>query len=430
MAIYPRTPPVPTTSLATMHPLAQTGPALLQVANMPAGVALAPGATGGLSVTWTPPAVDGTHGAATGFNLRYEASGSGVWTTVSGVISPYALLGLAAGTAFDVQVQSVNATGTSAWSPTATLATAPAAPNLPGAPSLVQGNGSDLIVAWTVPPTDLTHSAATVYNLRWSPSGAGAWTVVMGVSSPYDLAGLGSDAGIDVEVQASNAGGASGWSATSTLTTASTGPFAPNAPAIASAAPVPDGTASKLAIVWTAPLVDSTHGAATGYNLRYGPSGAGTWTIVSGVSSPYLLAGLPGATAIDVAVQGTGAAPAPGAWSATVTATTWGATIAQGNWTPAASQVHNTSVVPNGGANMTATPAPTVVSNAAFAWSASATVVPTSGLIEAAADGQTNGWGQWFNAPATAGTYYLWLLAQAAGGATIGALASPAITVT
>jgi hypothetical protein len=79
---------------------------------------------------------------------------------------------------------------------------------------------------------------------------------------------------------------------------------------------------------------------------------------------------------------------------------------------------------------MTATAAPNAVTGAAFAWSASNVTVPTSGLIAAGGDGQTNGWGQWFNAPATAGTYYLWLLAQSAGAITTGALVTSAITVT
>ena len=38
------------------------------------------------------------------------------------------------------------------------------------------------------------------------------------------------------------------------------------------------------------------------------PAGAGTWTAVTGVTSPYTLTGLSGATAIDVEVQGTNAA--------------------------------------------------------------------------------------------------------------------------
>ena len=78
---------------------------------------------------------------------------------------------------------------------------------------------------------------------------------------------------------------------------------------------------------------------------------------------------------------------------------------------------------------MTATPAPTTVTAAAFAWSAGNTTVPTTGLIAAPSDAQLDGWGQWFSSPATAGSYYLWMLAQDAGGATIGALVTSAITV-
>jgi hypothetical protein len=262
-----------------------------------------------------------------------------------------------------------------------------------------------------------------------SPSGAGTWTIVSGVSSPYNLVGLAAGAAIDVQIQSSNAAGTSAWSATSTLTTAAAGPLAPNAPAVTGVTPPADGTTSKLTVTWTAPAIDGTHNAATGYNLRSSPSGAGTWTTVTGVTSPYTLTGLGGASAIDVEVQGTNAAASPGAWSATTTGTTWGITVVPGNWAAAASQVHNTNIAPNGGVQMTATPAPTAVTGAAFAWSASNSVIPTSGLITAAGDGQTNGWAQYFSAPATAGTYYLWMLAQKGTAITAGALVTSAITV-
>jgi hypothetical protein len=303
-------------------------------------------------------------------------------------------------------------------------------PNIPGAPTLAQGSGSSLTVSWIAPAIDGTHNAATGYNLQSSPSGAGTWTIQSGVTSPYTLTGLAAGAATDVQVQSVNATGTSGWSATSTLTTAAAaGPYAPNAPAIVSVAPPPDGTAGKLMVTWTAPATDGSHGAATGYNLRYSPSGAGNWTLLSGVSSPVTLTGLTGAAAIDVEVQGTNAAASPGAWSAIATGTTWGATVAPGNWVAAATQVHGATVAPNGGVQAIATAAPTVVTGVAFAWSASSSVVPSAGLIAAGADGQTNGWGQWFSAPATAGTYYLWTLAQGTGGATTGALVTSAVTV-
>lgn len=416
-----------------MQPLAQAAsaapPPVAAPPNTPTSVTLA-GASGGLTVAWQAGAVDATHGAATAFNLRYSLSGAGAWTTVSAVASPYTVVGLASGVAFDVQVQAANSVGASGWSATVTLATAFAAPNAPAAPTLAQGASSDLIVTWLPSAVDATHSAAATYNIEYSVSGAGAWTVVTGVASPYDLSGLAGITAYDVLVQASNTGGVSGWSPAATLTTGAVVTLAPNAPVIAGVAPLPDGTASKLAVTWPAPAADSSHNAATGYNLRYGPSGSGSWTVVAGVSSPYTITGLSGASAIDVQVQATNAAASPGAWSTTVTGTTWGATVVPGTWVAATTQVHNTSVMPSGGVNITATPAPTAVASAVFAWSASASAIPTTNLITTTADGQTNGWGQWFNAPATAGTYYLWMLAQDSGGNTVGALVTSAITVT
>lgn len=302
-------------------------------------------------------------------------------------------------------------------------------PYAPAGVSLAHGPGGDLVAIWAVPTTDSTHAPATGYNLRFSPAGAGSWTVVTQIASPYELYGLAAGTAYDVQVQSTNAAGASIWSPTGTLTTASAGPFAPYAPAIASVTPPPDGTNSKLTIVWTAPATDGTHGGAVGYNLRYSPSGAGTWTVVTGVSSPYALTGLSGGAAIDIQVQGTNAAASPGAWSGSTSATTWGATVAPGNWVPVSTQIHGAGVAPNGGAQLTAIAAPTAVAGAAFAWSVSNTVVPTSGLVSAGGDGQTNGWGQYFNAPATAGTYYLWLLAQASVGVTSGALVTGPIAV-
>ena len=207
------------------------------VPNTPTGVSLAAGSGSSLIVTWVAPAGDSAHGVANSFNLRYSPAGAGTWNVVAGVTSPYTLSGLAAASAYDVQVESSNAAGVSAWSASGTATTAAAAPNVPLGVSLAQGAGSDLTVTWVAPATDSTHGAATRYNLRSSPSGAGTWTVVSGATSPYDLSGLAFSAAIDVQVQSANVSGSSAWSATSTLTTRSaSGPYSPNVPTITAVA--------------------------------------------------------------------------------------------------------------------------------------------------------------------------------------------------
>lgn len=324
-----------------------------------------------------------------------------------------------------------------AWpQPAGVTASSPGMPQqaapVPYAPSSVivaPSGSSSLIASWAAPTADSTHAAATSFNVRISPSGAGNWTTMAGANSPFIVTGLVAATAYDVQVQSVNAAGQSPWSPTTTQSTAVAGPFAPNAPAIASVVPPADGTTGKLTVIWATPTTDATHGAASSYNLRYAPTGTGSWTTVSAVTSPFTITGLSGAAGIDVQVQAANAAASPSAWSATTTGMTWGATVVPGLWLPSTTQTHNAAVAPNGGAQLVAVAAPTSVTGGAFAWSASNSVVPTSGLIAAGPDGQPNGFGQWFNAPATAGTYYLWLIAQGSGGATIGALATGPITV-
>ena len=96
-----------------------------------------------------------------------------------------------------------------------------------------------------------------------------------------------------------------------------------------------------------------------------------------------------------------------------------------GNRIAAASQVHPTGVARNDGLQLVATASPSMATGAAFAFTMSSSTLPTAGLISAPSDGQTNGWGTFFDAPACAGTCYVWMPAQGAGRATIGALVGP-----
>jgi hypothetical protein len=102
--------------------------------NAPGAPVLAQGIGSDLIVTWTAPAVDPAHGAATGFALRHGRSGGETWTVVQRVSDPHQLSDLPSAAAVDVQLQATNAAGLSRWSDVATLTTGLTGPVVSGAP--------------------------------------------------------------------------------------------------------------------------------------------------------------------------------------------------------------------------------------------------------------------------------------------------------
>jgi hypothetical protein len=121
-----------------------TKPQTSYAPHSPGAASLVQGTGSNLTATWTAPAIDGTDGAAAGFNLRSNLSGAGTWIAVMSGSSPYTLSGLAADAAIDVQLQSSNAGGLSTWSATSTLTTATAAPNASSTVSLGRGLAATL----------------------------------------------------------------------------------------------------------------------------------------------------------------------------------------------------------------------------------------------------------------------------------------------
>jgi hypothetical protein len=187
-------------------------------------------------------------------------------------------------------------------------------------------------------------------------------------------------------------------------------------------------TTNSIDLTWTAPV---SGGAVAAYTVLYRVTGSGAFGVLAdGITDAlYTASGLAPLTSYDFAVYANNSA-GPGGISPSATARTWGAALAWGDWTAAATQTHGASVAPNGGVNFYAVPA-TGVSPAswAFAWSQSNAAIPTSGLISAGYAGATNKYGAYFNAPAAAGTWYLWALAYDAGSTVIGVLVSGVITV-
>ena len=113
------------------------------------------GSTTSLDATWTAPANAGKP-AITDYDVRYGVDGSGTWIDAghTGTGLSATLAGLAAGTAYEVQVRATNDEGTGAWSASGTGTT--------GSPS------TEVPADWSLIPTGLTSGDS--FRLLFIPS--------------------------------------------------------------------------------------------------------------------------------------------------------------------------------------------------------------------------------------------------------------------
>jgi Fibronectin type III domain len=384
-----------------------------------------------IGLSWTQPA---SGGAVSSYTVLSRVSGSGAFSIVATGLTgtSYEVTGLTPTTLYDFAVFGVNANGPGPLSSIITQATEGEVPNPPTGLSASAGSPaySATVLSWTAPVTDSTNGPASSYVVQYALHGSGSWTTAArGVTATgYTLTGLAHATAYDFQVLGVNSAGTGAASGTATLTT----DYAPpNAPSISGVAPVNDGTTSKLTVAWTAPATDATHDAANGYNVRYSVHGAGSWTIMTGVTSPCTITGLSAGTSYDVEVQGTNASTtSPGAWSGIITASTYSCALTWGvSGQPQPSFTHgsgNINGVNNAGTNINTSPTPAAVYLDA---TTSNTVIPTSGLTSLTDYGSPYYWADYYPVPGTPGTYYLWALAKDGSGDLLGALVSSAITV-
>ena len=299
---------------------------------------------GALVVIWEVP--DDIGGSAiTGYDLRYvprDADGgadpSG-WTVVEGVWSSgslqHTLSDLDTGARYYVAVRAVNGAGAGPWSesfPAATEAEAPGAPQITG---VVSGNKA-VTVSWAASDDDGA-AEITAYDLRYIETSADetveanwtvtedVWTSGDGGEYEYELGGLETGVGYDVEIRAVNRVGDGAWSATAMQAPREV----PGAPTIDSVTAGPQA----LTVEWAAPQV--TGGSAIkSYDVRHILSDAAdkdtaNWTVESSVWAPgsgdleytYTITGLEGGAGYDVRVRAANSV-GDGLWSDTVTGTT------------------------------------------------------------------------------------------------------------
>ena len=274
----------------------------------------------------------------TGYDLRYvprDADGGADptgWTVVEGVSAgslQHTLSDLDTGARYYVAVRAVNGAGAGPWSesfPAATEAEAPGAPTITG---VVSGNKA-VTVFWAAPDDDGA-AEITAYDLRYVETSADEtveanWTVTEDVwtsgggAYEYELGGLETGVGYDVEIRAVNRVGDGAWSATAMQAPREV----PGAPTIDSVTAGPQA----LTVGWATPEV--TGGSAiTSYDVRHilsdaADKAAANWTVESSEWTPgsddlrYTITGLEGGAGYDVRVRAANSV-GDGLWSDTVT---------------------------------------------------------------------------------------------------------------
>ena len=182
-------------------------PGTTSTCSAPGGLSTTNVGTGGATFGWS--AVSG----ASSYNIQYQVVGATTWTTATATTNTYTAAGLASGTNYQWEVQTVCSGGLSAFSSGSTFTTTGTACNVPtGLSAAVTGTGATL--SWA------TATGAVTYSLEWKAASATGWTTVTGITTnSYPLSGLSSCTSYQYAVQSVCSTGSSAYSSTASLTT-------------------------------------------------------------------------------------------------------------------------------------------------------------------------------------------------------------------
>jgi hypothetical protein len=244
-------------------------------------------------LTWSAPTDDGGS-AISNYRIQYNMTGSAPWNefyTGSSATS-YTIPYLTNGVTYYFQVAAANGycagdgpnSGLYSSSTTATPATTPS--QVTGVTTTSGPNVGEIYVSWSQP----YNGGATInsYNLQYSISGTGNWTIHTGIGSTnYTITGLPNSTTFDIQVAAVNTPGQGPYSNIVTGQTYTT----PNSPTITTGT---HGNA-QVTLTWTAPGSDGGT-SITGYLVEYSTSSSGWTQITTGSTALTYTIGPPSHT--------------------------------------------------------------------------------------------------------------------------------------
>ncbi|MDB5282259.1 MAG: Peptidase family protein [Bacteroidota bacterium] len=185
-------------------------PLVANTCNVPSGLSTTAVTTSAATFNWT--AVAG----ATSYNVHYRVAGTTLWTSGTSASTAFTANGLVATSNYEWQVQTVCASGSSAFSASSTFTTNSATVTC-GVPTSLT---SSAITASGASLTWGAVSGATSYTIEYKSSSGAGWTTITGLATPtYNISGLATCTAYQFAVLSVCGAGSSVYSAAASFTT-------------------------------------------------------------------------------------------------------------------------------------------------------------------------------------------------------------------
>jgi hypothetical protein len=153
-------------------------------------------------------------GGASSYNIQYRIVGTGTWTSATSTTNSKSLSGLTASSAYECQVQTVCAGGTSAFTASLNFSTSVASCSVPGSVTAGSITNTGATISWG------SVAGALSYQLNWKLASSGTYTTISGITSTsYNLTGLTSCIAYNYQVRTVCSAGTSAFSNAGTFTT-------------------------------------------------------------------------------------------------------------------------------------------------------------------------------------------------------------------
>ncbi|MCU0287090.1 MAG: fibronectin type III domain-containing protein [Acidobacteria bacterium] len=212
----------------------------------------------------------GAVSGATSYNARYKPTSSGTWTTTTSSSTSKTISGLTASTPYEWQVQTVCASGSSAYTSSTNFSTGAPSCNMPGSLSTTSITDTSATLNWGAVTNALS------YDARYKATSSGTWIDTTSTTTSKAISGLTASTQYEWQVRTVCAAGTSAYTASTTFTTSAPPDTTPPTPNPMTWSSVPAAT-SSTAITMTASTASDPSGVEYYFECTAGGGHGSGW---------------------------------------------------------------------------------------------------------------------------------------------------------